>query len=222
MEVGIIKALVETGNIWVIISVVAILAVYKIVDRILTTRSEKNKAKQAKKKEDLMIEQYNGLISTIKQEFKSLSGALMAASENMKSKNKELDSINYRLKVIASQYGGELSKEAAAVVIQSIFHNFANMVANEIYELQKGHHSKNMLEKHISNRVSILNDEKMQELNLFSYRNRMLITYTTGKIVETERIIDTFNSYAEKNGMLRQEIESLSMLEASLIIKRLQ
>jgi hypothetical protein len=132
-----------------------------------------------------------------------------------------LESINQKLKIIYAQYGCELSKEAAIIIIQNIYSNYADAIANEIYEHQKKENSHEKLIYNIENRLSILNDEKMQELDLFMYRNRHLITYTTGKIVDSEKIIKIINNYSNKNGMLREEIQNLLSIESGIVVKRL-
>jgi hypothetical protein len=134
---------------------------------------------------------------------------------------KTIDSIDNKLKIIYAQYGCELSKEAAILIIQNFYFNYANAIADEIYKHQKKEISNNKITSYIENRMSILNDEKMQELDLFIYRNRHLVTYTTGKIVDAEKIIKAINSYSDKNGMLREEIQNILSIESGIVVKRL-
>jgi hypothetical protein len=144
-----------------------------------------------------------------------------SSNEIEKQNASVLDSINYKLKIIHAQYGAELSKEAAILIIENFYLNFANNIADEIYALQKKDFSHDKIIKNISDKLSIFNNEKMQELNVFSYRNRILVTYTTGKIVENDKITNIINNYSNKNGMLREEIQNLLSIEAGIVINRL-
>jgi hypothetical protein len=132
-----------------------------------------------------------------------------------------LDSINYKLKVIYAQYGAELSKEAAIFIIQNFYLNFANSVADEIYALQKKDFAHDKIISNIKNKLVILNNEKMQELGVFIYKNRIFVTHTNGMVVDPEKIINIINNYSNKNGMLREEIQNLLSIEAGIVINRL-
>jgi hypothetical protein len=147
--------------------------------------------------------------------------AVKTGADMLKQFSSALDSINNKLKVIYAQYGCELSKEAAILVIQNLYLNFANAIADETYELQKRETSHEKMVNNIQNRLTILNDEKMQDLDLFMYRNKHLITFTTGKIIDPEKIIKIINTYSNKNGMLREEIQNALSIESSIVIKRL-
>jgi len=134
---------------------------------------------------------------------------------------RSIESINNKLKIISVQYGCELSKEAAILIIHNFYFNFANSIASEIYEMQKKENSHDKIIRNIENRLLILNYEKIQELDSFIYRGRNLITFTTGKIVDAQKIINIVNIYSDKNSMLREEIQNLLSIESSIVIKRL-
>jgi hypothetical protein len=153
----------------------------------------------------------------VKEAIKSISGL----AYNSSLKDRVIDSINNKLKVIYAQYGSELSKELAMIVIENIYFNYAQLISNEVYELQKKGFSYQKIMASIKNHISIINDDKMQELDGFVYRDKHLITYTTGQIIEPEKIISIIEGYSEKNGMLRKEIENLLSIEANVVIKRL-
>jgi hypothetical protein len=134
---------------------------------------------------------------------------------------KTIDSIDNKLKIIYAQYGCELSKEAAVIIIKHFYLNYANSIADDIYEQQKRGISHAKIIKNIENSISILNNEQRQVLDLFMYRNKHLVTFTKGDIVDAEQIAEIINNYSDKNGMLRDEIQKLLSIEAGIIITRL-
>lgn len=207
---GLFKALIDTGNLSMIIWGVVLLGGYKLLASWIDKRNNKSKS-------DAILEQ-NELF---KSQFQIIANSLKTISDSLKLKDKIIDRINYRLGVIANQYGSDLSKDAATSVIQLAYQSFANSLANEIYELQKEQRSNNINHNHIKNKLSILTDETMQELDRFSYREKVLVTYTPNSIIEADKIIKIFNDYSSRNGMLRQEIENEALIEAQKVIKRL-
>jgi ribosome-associated toxin RatA of RatAB toxin-antitoxin module len=205
MEESILKAVINKSD-WLIITIFIVYLAFKL----LTKRMDNKKAKTREKQLDIQYEDIKNSINTISQ-----------LAENSKIKDSLIESIERKLKIIYNQYGSELSKEAAISVIQNIYFNYASSIANEIYELQKKNFSNKKIIAHISNAISIINDEKMQELDAFMYRDRHLITYTTGQIVDPAKIVECINSYSDKNGMLRKELEDLLSIESGIVIKRL-
>ena len=95
------------------------------------------------------------------------------------------------------------------------------MLTSEINELRDRRISVNNLIDIIRTRISILNDDKMQEFELFLYKGKELITYTSGDIIESDLVIGIINSYADKNGMLARELRTHIEMEMNKVIKRL-
>jgi hypothetical protein len=205
MEKSTIELLLSKDN-WFIITIVLIYIGFKIGIWLLEN-------KKAKTKEELIDSQFHEMKDSLK--------VISEMAKNSTIKDKTLDSIERKLKIIYAQYGSELSKEAAMVIINNVYFTYAQMIANEIYELQKKGYAINIVNNRIVNTLQILNSEKMQELDLFLYRDKGLITFTTGKIIEPEKIIDIINNFSEKNGLLRAEIETAISIEAGIVIKRL-
>lgn len=141
--------------------------------------------------------------------------------KSSKVKSGIIESIERRLKIIANRYNGDLPREAAIIIIQNIYFNFSTILINEIVDLRERNVSVNNLIAIIRTRISILNDDKMQELELFLFRNRELITFTSGDIIDPEIIIRVINSYATQNGMLASELRSYIEIEMNKVIKRL-
>jgi len=141
--------------------------------------------------------------------------------KSSKVKTGIIESTERRLKIIADRYNADLSREAAIVLIQNIYFNFSTILINEIVDLRDRNVAVNSLVAIIRTRISILNDDKMQELELFLYHNRELITFTSGDIIDPEKVIKVINSYANRNGMLASELRSHIEIEMNKIIKRL-
>jgi hypothetical protein len=141
--------------------------------------------------------------------------------KSLKTKDGLIESTDRRLKILSDQYNADLSKEAAMVIIQNIYYNFYNILLDEIDTLRKKRIDTNRLSTIIESRVIILNDDKMHELELFLYRGRELITFTSGDIIDSDKVLNIVNSYADKNGMLANELKTNIEMEMNKIIKRL-
>jgi hypothetical protein len=142
--------------------------------------------------------------------------------KSSKTKDGLIESIERRLKILSNQYSADLSKEAAICVLQNIYFNFSTILIAEIDEYRANKNiSVASLIAIIKTRISILNDDKMQELELFLYKGRELITFTSGDIVESDIIVAIISSYADKNGMLAREIRTHIEMNLNKVIKRL-
>jgi len=141
--------------------------------------------------------------------------------KHAKANVKLIESVNRRLTIIANKYNSELSSEAAIVVLQNIYFNFASELIAEINELRNSNISINKLNDIIKSRISILNDEKIHDLALFLLKDRQLITYTNGEILSDLVVLEIIQNYADKNGMLAKEILNKTEIELSKVIKRL-
>ena len=205
MDESFLKLLLNKDN-WVIIVIAIIYVAFKIFMAYFEN-------KKAKTKEETLNAQFQTIQNSI--------GNIAKLAENSRAKDSIIESIERKLKIIYNQYGSELSKESAVSVIQNMYFNFASQIANEIYELQKKNFSHDKIINHIKNSIAIANDEKMQELDTFMYRDRHLVTYTTGQIIDPDKITSAINSYSDKNGMLRKELEDLLSIESGIVIKRL-
>jgi F0F1-type ATP synthase membrane subunit b/b' len=205
MDESFLKLLLGKEN-WVLITLFIMYLAFKIIMAYIDN-------KKAKTKEEISNAQFLTM--------QNFMAEIAKLGENSKIKDQIIESIERKLKIIYNQYGSELSKESAVSVIQNMYFNFASQIANEIYELQKKNFSHDKIISHIRNSISIANDEKMQELDTFMYRDRHLVTYTTGQIIDPEKIISAINSYSDKNGMMRKELEDLLSIESGIVIKRL-
>jgi hypothetical protein len=204
MEEGILKAVLSKSE-WLILAVFFIYLAFKIVMAILDN-------KKAKTKEETLEKQFGYIKDKIE--------TIEAMSVDYKTKDRIIDSINNKLKIIYAQYGSELSRELAIVLIQNLYYNYAQHIANEIYELQKKNYTHKAIIGSIKSIITILNDEKMQELEGFMYRDRSLVTFTNGQIIDEAKIIGIIGNYIEMNGLLRKEIENLLSMESGLVIKK--
>jgi hypothetical protein len=178
---------------WLILAVLILYFAYKIVILFIEKKNEKAKKEKELAKDDLL------------HQFQVVT-----------------DSINNKLKIISTQYGCELSKDACVIIIQLVYSSFANDISDEFYRLQKRDgYSHDKIMEMLTDKHTILNSEKMNELDNFMYRTRHLITYTTGKIVDVKDIIKRINQFGTKNGTLREEIQNLLKMEADIVIKRI-
>lgn len=189
MEEGIVKAILETENGWLIIVLFVLYIAFKLILQWMGN-------KKAKTREQVYI-------------------------NSSKVKNGIIESTERSLKILRDQYNADLSRGAAIVIIQNVYFNFCNILISEIVDLRERNVPTNSLIAIIRTRISILNDDKIQELGLFLYRNRELITFTSGDIIDPEIIITVINSYANKNGMLASELRSYIEIEMNKVIKRL-
>ena len=205
MEETIIKELSKQNG-WVLITIFCIYLAYKIILTILSNR-------KAKKSKEILDSQFATITENIED--------IAKIAKEAEVKDRIIDSIDYKLKVIYNQWESKLSKECAIIIIQNIYFNFATVISNEIYDLQKRNLSRNKLINQVMNTVSITNDDKLQELELFMYRDRYLNTFTNGEIIDPEQIKKVINEYSDKNGLLRTELENLLYIEAQKIIKLL-
>ena len=135
-----------------------------------------------------------------------------------KTKDAFIESINRRLKIISDRYNAELSKKAAIIVLQNIYANFSFIIIEEINELKR---AKEFNFDYFYARFQVLNYEKIAELENFLYRNRELMTFTSGQIIDYELIKELVEEYKDKNGMLSKEVKTLIEKEVNKILKRL-
>ncbi len=206
MEADVLKTILESENGWIAIVLFTLFIIFKIGIRFFDNRKSKTKAQAL---ESMFAELRINII------------ALKDGIKNSKTKDGIIESIERRLKILSNQYSSVLSREAAVSTIQNIYFNFSTILINEIVELKERNIAVNSLIAIIKTRISILNDDKMQELELFLYKNKELITFTSGDIINTEAIIEIINSYGDKNGMLAREVRTHIEIEMNQVIKRL-
>ncbi len=204
MEEGILKAVLSKSD-WLILTIFVLYLAFKILMVILENKKAKTKEASLEKE-----------FAYIKDKIETIE----TMADDYKTKDRIIDSINNKLKIIYAQYGSELSRELAIVIIQNLYYNFAQHISNEIYELQKKNYTHKAIIGSIKSIITILNDEKMQELEGFMYRDRSLVTFTNGQIIDEAKIIGIVGNYIEMNGMLRKEIENLLSMEAGSLIKK--
>lgn len=204
MEEGILKA-VLTKSEWLILTIFVLYLSFRIVMVILDN-------KKAKTKEAALEKEFSNLRDKIE--------VLEVMAKDYQTKDKIIDSINNKLKIIYAQYGSELSRELAITIIQNYYYSYSQHISNEIYDLQKKNYSRKKIIESVKSIMHILNDEKMQELEGFSFRGRSLITFTTGQIVDEIKIMNAVDNFIEMNGMLRREIENILLIESGIVIKR--
>jgi hypothetical protein len=204
MEESILKAVLSKSE-WLIITIFILYLAFKIIMAILEN-------KKAKTKEELVQKEFNYLKDKIE--------VIEVMANNAKVNERTIDSINQKLKIIYAQYGSELSRESAIVIIQNFYYAYAQHISNEIYELQKKNYTHKKIIESVKSIMCILNDEKMQELEGFSFRDKSLITFTSGQIIDEIKIMNIVDNFITMNGMLRREIENALSIEAGKIIKR--
>ena len=203
IDKGLIKAILESENGWMAIVILLIYIAYKLIAQFMGNKKAKTKSEA---------------VEAFIDEIKLTQEGILA---RVKTRNREAEAISRKLTIISNKYNSELSREASIIIIQNVYFNFATILIQEIDELRNKNIPVNNLISIISTRLSILSDEKIQELDLFLYKNRQLITYTPGEIVAIKPIIHLINNYASKNGMLAREIYNLVEKEMTKVIKRM-
>jgi hypothetical protein len=199
MEEKILQEVLETGNPGLIMFIVFIYLAFQVTLKIIEIK--KSNKRSAKSQE---------ILSAVKD-----------MAESSKIKDDFIEAIRMKLNIISNQYGSQLSKDTAAVLINNIYVSFATMMSNEIYELKKLSKSTNVSIKHIRDKSLIFNQEKTSELGLFVYQNKTLSSFSNGVIIGSDTLVNIFNEYGEKNGMLRKEIENEALISAQKVIKKL-
>ncbi len=206
MNEDLVKTVLDSENIWVAVTVMTLYMVFLLFTQYLTNKKAKSKAQALEE----AFEDVNKNIYIIREEFKHVKVSIAL-----------IESINRRLTIIANKYNSELSGEAATIILQNIFFNFASELIGEINDLRKKDIPIKKLNDLVRNRMSILNDEKIYDLSLFLFKNKQLITYTNGEILSDLIVLDIIQNYAEKNGMLGKEIFNNTEIELAKVIKRL-
>jgi hypothetical protein len=206
MDEKLIKTILDSKNVWVAVIVLTLYMGFQLFTQYLNNKKTKSKTQAL----EVAFDEIKMNIAIIKNDFK-----------HAKANVRLIESVNRRLTIIANKYNSELSSEAAIVILQNIYFNFASELIAEINDLRNTKISIKSLIDIIRNRISILNDEKIHDLGLFLFRNKQLITYTNGEILSDVLVLEIIQNYASKNGMLAKEILNKTEIELSKVIKRL-